>query len=115
VSHDHDMVRLGSVLAEYLFEPLELLAGHPGRNLALLALALLEHVYRDEQSVFVKPVKGSPIPAAVNRTAYQNLGRSVAISTNPASVWKRPRASVCAAQTCRDSDPLIAIEVFNLG
>jgi hypothetical protein len=47
-----------------------LLARHPDRDLALLALVPLEHVHRDEQSVFVKPVKGSPIPAAGNRTAY---------------------------------------------
>ena len=55
--HDHDMVHLGAVLAEHLLEPLELLAGHPCRNLALVALALFEHVHRDEQGILVEPVK----------------------------------------------------------
>lgn len=55
------MVHLGSVLSEYPFKPLELLAGHPGGNLALVALALLEHVDRDEQGILVEPIKGSPL------------------------------------------------------
>jgi hypothetical protein len=75
VPHDHYMVHLGAVLAEHLFEPLELLAGHPGRDLTLLALALLEHVHRHEQGVLVEPVEGGPLHVVgpVERHAQMTL------------------------------------------
>ncbi len=55
------MVHLGAMLTEHLIEPLELFSGHPGRDLPLVALALLEHIHRDEQGIPVKPVEGGAL------------------------------------------------------
>ena len=55
------MVHHGPVLAKYLFDPLELLACDPGRDLSLVALAFLENVYRHEQGIFVDPIKSGPL------------------------------------------------------